>query len=171
MSDRPPPRLRTADRQQLIPAMPLDQLLDTDHQARLVWDFCCGLDLQPLYDRIGSRLGGPGRPALDPRIALALWLYATLEGVGSARALAWLCESHNAFRWLTGGASVNYHGLSDFRAGHAESLDALLTHSVAVPREQGLVDLNRVAHDGLRVRASAGAASFHRKATLEECLQ
>ena len=147
--------------------MPLDQLLDPDHQARLVWDFCCGLDLQPLYDRIGSRVGGPGHPALDPRIATALWLYATLEGVGSARALAWLCTHHNAFRWLTGGVTVNHHTLSDFRVGHLEFLDQLLTHSVAVLREQDLVDLNRVAQDGLRVRACAGAASFRRKPTLE----
>src|SRR3954452_1764351 len=171
MTDRPPPRLRTADRQQLIPPMPLDQLLDTDHQARLVWDFCCGLDLQPLYERIRSRVGGPGHPALDPRIAAALWLYATLEGVGSARALAWLCQHHNAFRWVCGGVSVNYHTLADFRVAHVDFLDSVLTHSVAVLREQRLVDLNRVALDGMRVRASAGAASFHRKATLEECLQ
>jgi transposase len=171
MPDRPPPRLRTADRQQLIPAMPLEQLLDSDHQARLVWDFCLGLDLTPLYDAIGSRVGGPGHPALDPRIAVALWLYATLEGIGSARALDYLCTHHNAFRWLAGGASVNYHTLADFRVGHVELLDGVLTHSVAVLREQGLVDLNRVALDGLRVRASAGAASFHRKATLQECLR
>lgn len=170
MSDRPPARLRVADRQQLIPAMPLDDLLDTDHQARVVWDFCRGLDLSEFYDRIGSREGGPGRAAIDPRICLALWLYATLEGVGSARALAWLCEHHHAFRWVVGGVSVNHHTLSDFRVAHVEFLDRLLTHSVAVLREQGLVDLNRVAHDGMRVHASAGAASFHRRATLQECL-
>jgi transposase len=170
MSDRPPPRLRLADRQQVIPAMPLDDLLETDHQARVVWDFCRGLDLSDFYDRIRSREGGPGRAAIDPRLCIALWLYATLEGVGSARALAWLCENHNAFRWIVGGVSVNHHTLSDFRVDHVEFLDQLLTHSVAVLREQGLVDLNRVAHDGMRVRASAGAASFHRKATLEECL-
>src|SRR5262249_17084222 len=90
---------------------------------------------------------------------------------GSARALAWLCQHHNAFRWLVGGVSVNYHSLSDFRSGHVDFLDRLLTHSVAVLREQDLVDLNRVAQDGMRVRASAGAASFHRKAPLEEHLQ
>src|SRR5829696_2060869 len=168
MSDRPPPRLRTADRQRVLPAMPLEDLLDTDHQARLVWDFCLGLDLTTLYDRIRSRQGGPGHPAIDPRLCVALWLYATLEGVGSARALTWLCSNHNAFRWLAGGVSVNYHTLADFRTGHPEFLDGLLTHSVAVPREQDLVDLNRVALDGMRVRACAGAASFHRKATLEE---
>jgi transposase len=170
-SDRPLPRLRIVDRQQIIPAMPLENLLDSDHQARLVWDFVQGLDLAPLYDQIRSRLGGPGRAAIDPRLCTALWLYATLEGVGSARALAWLCENHNAFRWLCGGVSVNHHTLSDFRVAHGEFLDRALTHSVAVLREQDLVDLNRFAQDGMRVRASAGAASFHRKRTLEEHLQ
>jgi transposase len=171
MSERPAPRLRTVDRQQLIPAMPLENLLDTDHQARLVWDFCLGLDLTPLSDSIRSRVGGPGHPAIDPRICVALWLYATLEGIGSARALAWLCQNHNAFRWLCGGVSVNYHSLADFRVAHLQFLDELLTHSVAVLRAQDLVDLNRVAIDGMRVRASAGAASFRRKQTLEEHLQ
>src|SRR5947209_13975829 len=171
MGERPAPRLRTVDRQQIIPAMPLEDLLETDDQARRVWDFCLGLDLAPLYDRIGSRVGGPGHPAIDPRIGVAVWLYATLEGVGSARALAWLCENHNAFRWLAGGVAVNHHTLADFRVGHLEFLDDLLTHSVAVLREQDLVDLNRVALDGMRVRASAGAASFRRQQTLEEHLQ
>jgi transposase len=145
-------------------------LLDSDHQARAVWDFCRGLDLTPLLDPIRSRHGHPGRPALDPRLAIALWLYATLEGVGSARRLATLCTEHHAFRWLCGGVSVNHHTLADVRVRHLPFLDSLLTHSVAVLREQGLVDLNRVAQDGTRVRASAGAASFRRKPTLGECL-
>lgn len=167
---KPKPRLRCPDRQQLIPAMPLENLLEDNHQARLVWDFVQGLDLAPLLDRIRAVEGHPGAPPADPRLLVALWLYATLEGVGSARALAWLCQRHNAFRWLVGGVSVNYHSLSDFRTGHVAFLDQLLTHSVAVLREQDLVDLNRVAQDGMRVRASAGAASFHRQATLEEHL-
>jgi transposase len=174
MSEQPsaaaPPRLRSPDRQVLLPPMLLEDLLDSDHQARVVWDFCLGLDLTPLYDQIRSRVGGPGRAALDPRLGVALWLYATLEGVGSARALDWLCRNHNAFRWLTGCVSVNYHTLADFRVAHLDFLDGILTHSVAVLREQDLVDLNRVAQDGMRVRASAGAASFRRRPTLEECL-
>ena len=171
MSERPPPRLREVDRQRVIPAMPLDGLLEGDHQARLVWAWCERLDLAPLYDLVRSRQGGPGHPAIDPRICVALWLYATLEGVGSARALALLCQEHNAFRWLAGGVSVNYHTLADFRTAHLAFLDGLLTHSVAVLREQDLVDLNRVALDGMRVRACAGAASFRRRQTLEEHLQ
>src|SRR5215472_17490603 len=170
MSDRPPPRLRLADRQQILPPMPLDQLLDSDHQARIVWDFCLGLDLAPLYDHICSRLGGPGHPAIDPRLCVALWLYATLEGVGSARALAWLCVQHNAFRWLAGGVSVNHHTLSDFYVDNTDFLEQMFKQSVEVLRQQGFVDIDRVAQDGMRVRASAGAASFRRRATLEEAL-
>lgn len=167
----PPPRLRRAERDHLIPAMRLEELLPSDHQARAVWQFVQGVDLTALYASIRAVEGGPGRPALDPRILVALWLYATLEGVGSARALDYLCTAHHAFRWLCGGVSVNYHTLADFRVVHLDVLDALLTHSVATLREQDLVDLNRVAQDGMRVRASAGAASFRRRPTLEHCLQ
>jgi transposase len=154
----------------VLDATPIDGLLESDHQARVVWDFCRGLDVTPLTDPIRSRQGRPGRAALDPRLAIALWRYATLEGVGSARQLATLCTEHHAFRWLCGGVTVNDHTLADVRVEHLDVLDALLTHSVAVLREQGLVDLNRVAQDGTRVRASAGAASFRRKPTPEDCL-
>jgi transposase len=168
---KPAPRLRCADRQLLVPAMPLEDLLTPDHHARTVWQFVLGLDLSPLLNAIRAVEGGPGRPATDPRILVALWLFATVEGVGSARALDWLCTHHHGFRWLCGGVSVNYHTLSDFRVGHPALLDDMLTHSIAVLMEQDLVDLNRVAQDGMRVRASAGAASFRRRPTLERCLQ
>ncbi len=101
---------------------------------------------------------------------MALWLYATIDGVGSARQLDELCRSHSAYQWICGDVSVNYHTLSDFRTDHGELLDQLLTQSVAVLLAEGLVDLNRVAQDGMRVRASAGAASFRRRPTLEEAL-
>jgi hypothetical protein len=99
---------------------------------------------------------------------MALWLYATIEGIGSARQLDELCRSQDAFRWIAGDVSTNYHTLSDFRTAHLELLDKLLTDSVAVLIAEGLVDLNRVAQDGMRVRAGAGAASFRRRPTLEE---
>jgi transposase len=168
---KPQPRLRCADRQTLLPAMPLEDLLAPEHLARTVWEFVQGLDLTPLLESIRSVEGRPGRPAIDPQILVALWLYATIEGIGSARAVAWLCANHHGFRWLCGGVEVNYHTLADFRVAHIEFLDDLLTHSVATLMEQDLIDLNRVAQDGLRVRASAGAASFRRRPTLERCLQ
>jgi len=166
------PRVLEANRSQVeLRPVDLEALLAPDHRARLVWEFVGGLDLAPLYAEIRAVEGHAGRPAIDPKILMALWLYATLEGVGSARALARLCESHDAYRWLAGGVALNAHTLSDFRVGHVEVLDRLLTQSVAGLLKVGVVRLERVAQDGMRVRASAGAASFRRQRSLEECLQ
>jgi transposase len=148
----------------------LDELLPEEHEARIVWEYVCGLDLSQLRQRIQAVEGGPGQAPADPRILLALWLVATLRGVGSARELNRLCQQHVAYRWICGGVSMNYHTLADFRTQHVELLDRLLTESVASLMAEGLVTLDRVAQDGMKVRASAGAASFRRQATLEEAL-
>lgn len=150
--------------------MHVDALLAADHRARVIWSAVEKLDLARFYAAIQARGSSPGRPAIDPRILVALWLYATSEGVGSARELARLCEAHDAYRWICGGVSVNHHTLSDFRVGQLEALDELMTQVLAVLMRRGLVRLERVAQDGMRVRASAGAASFRREASLHKCL-
>jgi transposase len=161
--------MQRPDRYQMrMQVQSLDALLPEDHRARLVWEYVEGLDMTPLYQQIRAVEGRAGRDPIDPRILLALWLYATLDGVGSAREVDRLCEDHVAYQWICGGVSVNYHTLSDFRVDQGEFLDELLTGSVATLMHQGLVTLERVAQDGVRVRASAGAASFRRGPTLEE---
>jgi transposase len=165
------PRLSVPDRQQLLSRLTIDDLLEPDHPARAVWSYVQELDLAPLYDRIHARGSMAGRPAIDPRLLVALWLYATLSGFTSARELAVLCIHYDPFIWLAGGVSVNYHTLADFRTDHPEFLEQLLKHSVEVLRQQGLINLGRIAQDGMRVRASAGAASFRRRETLERLLQ
>jgi transposase len=166
-----PPRLSVPDRQQLLSTMTIDELLEPDHPARAVWAYVEGLDLTPLYDRIRARGHVAGRPAIDPRLLVALWLYATLAGFTSAREIATLCIHYDPFIWLAGGVSVNYHTLADFRTDHPAFVAQLLKQSVEVLRQQGLIDLDRIALDGVRVRASAGAASFHRRETLERLLE
>src|SRR5664279_4820493 len=142
------PRLQFPNRGQLeLRSVDLDGLLGADHRARLVWAFVEGLDLGSLYARIKAVEGHPGRPPIDPRILVALWLYATLEGVGSARALDRLCAEHDAYRWLAGGVGLNYHTLAAFRVEHADVLDRLLTESVAALLADGLVTLQAVAQD------------------------
>jgi transposase len=165
------PRLRCANRSQVVfRASALDDLLPEDHPARLIWQYVEGLDFEPILQQIRSVEGHAGRRPADPKILLALWLYATLKGVGSARELARLCTTHVAYQWICGDVSINHHGLSDFRTGYGDFLDSLLTDSVATLMHEGLVTLDRVAQDGMRVRASAGAASFRREKTLQECL-
>lgn len=164
--------MQRAERHQVeLRAGSLDELLPDEHRARVIWEALEGLDLGAFYAPVGSREGSAGRPAIDPRILVALWLYAACEGVGSARELERLCEQHSAYRWICGGVSVNYHTLSDFRVGHGQALDELMTQILGALMHEGLLGLRRVAQDGMRVRGHAGAASYRRGASLKECLR
>lgn len=168
--DEAPARYDTANRAQIeLQPCDLEALLPPGHAARLVWRFVEGLDLSAFYATIRAREGRAGRPPIDPKILVALWLYATMDGVGSAREVDRLCYAHDAYRWLRGGVSVNYHTLSDFRVAHQAALNDLLTQSIAVLLHRGIVTMARVAQDGTRVRGSAGAGSFRRGETLQEC--
>src|ERR1700752_3211973 len=163
--------MREPERDQIeLRAVDIDSLIGQDHPARVIWAFVEGLDLSELEDRVKARENRPGHPAPSPRLLLALWLYATSDGVGSARALDRLCDSHDVYRWLCGGVSLNYHTLSDFRVGCADLLDRLLVEHLAALANAGLVNLDTLAQDGVRIRASAGAASFRREATLDRHL-
>jgi transposase len=138
----------------------LEALLPSDHRARIVMGFVESLDLRPLYDAIKAREGEPGRPPPDPAVLLGLWLYATIEGVGSARQLERLARCDLAYRWIAGGVPLNYHGLSDFRVAQMEVLDRLLTESVTALIAEGVISLAEIAVDGTKVRANAGRGSF-----------
>ena len=166
------PRLRTAERDQVVfRPLSLNQMLPPDDIARMVWAFVEQCDLSELYASIRAVEGRPGRATTDPKILLALWLLATLKGVGSAHELNRLCQYHLSYQWLCGEVSMNYHTLSDFRVDHAEVLDRLLTQQIAALMHSGAVTLNRVAQDGMKVRANAGKSSFRRAATLDKCLE
>jgi transposase len=163
------PRLREPVRDQIeLRAVDLEALLAPEHPARVIWDYVRGLDLRELEDAVRAREHAPGQAPVSPRLLLALWLFATSQGVGSARALDRLCKSHDAYRWLCGGVGVNYHGLSDFRVAHPELLDRLLTENVTTLSMAGVINLDEVVQDGVRVRASAGASSFRRKKKLHK---
>lgn len=165
------PRLLQPNRMQIeLRASDLESLLAEDHRARLVWGYVVRQDLSTLLDAIKARGSNAGRARIDPHILFALWLYAVLDGVGSGREVARLTCEHDAYRWICGGVSVNYHALNDFRANNEALTDELLSDNVAALAAVGAISLERVAQDGMRVRASAGAASFRREGSLQEHL-
>jgi transposase len=150
-------------------AVTLDDLVPDDHRVRLVWRFVEELDLTALLATIKAVEGQPGHPPPDPRILVALWLFATIEGIGSAREVARLCQEHIAYQWLCGGVGMNAKTLGDFRIAHCAVLERLLVDSFTALIQAGVASLERVAQDGVRVRAAAGAASFRRHSTLQDC--
>jgi transposase len=164
-------RTKLPERQQVeMRLLSLDQMIEADHRVRLVWEYAQACDLTELYERIRAVAGRPGRDAVDPRLLFALWLFATIEGVSSARRLADFTERDLPYMWLCGGVSVNYHLLADFRAQNGALLERLMIESVAVLLHQKLITLETVAQDGMRVRAHAGSSSFRREESLEAAL-
>jgi len=166
------PRLNCAARNQieLVPKS-LDEILAKDHVARNVWRFVQGLDLSTALGQILSVENSAGRPATDPKILLALWLFATLKGISSARLIEEYYGEHDAFKWICGGVKVNYHTISDFRSSQGKLLDELLVQSVAILAQKNVISLEAVSQDGIRVRASAGSSSFRREQTLQSNLE
>jgi len=166
------PRVLRPNRQQMrFTPTDLESLLAEDHPARAIWAVVEKMDLSKFEATIAAREGHAGRPGIDPRILVTLWIYATSDGVGSAREVDRLQEMHHAYQWICGGVHVNHHSLSDFRVDHQEALDDLFTQILGVLMHHGLVDLKRVAQDGMKIRASAGAASFRREKSLTQCLE
>jgi transposase len=167
------PKIRYAQRTQVEMHMSsLDELISDDHKVREIWAYVEQMDLSVLEDSIRSKQGVAGAPAFDPRTLMCLWLYATVEGIGSARCLSRLCQEHLVYRWITGGEVINYHTLSSFRVDCGKILDDLLVASVATLADEGFLDLESmtVAVDGMRVRAAAGRDTMRRRSSLEKSL-
>lgn len=168
----PAPRVVAPDRSQVDPHPKIiDDLIPPDHPARIVWELVQELDLQPLYRGIKAVEHSAGRPAIDPLILVALWVFATEQGVSSARELARRCCDCDPYKWLCGGVSVNYHTLSDFRTDHGQWLKEQVVLIVATLRSEGLADLDNIGQDGMKVRASAGSDTFKKAETLERLLE
>jgi transposase len=164
---QPPPRFQPVNRQQMVwRAVDVEQLVEPDHLARAIWEMTGRLDLKPYTDAVRAVEGSAGRSAIDPRLLIALWIYAYSEKVSSAREVERRCAYHPAYQWLTGCEVVNHHTLSDFRVQHQEALDGLFAQRLAILSSEGLITLERVAHDGTKVKASASGNSFHREKTL-----
>jgi transposase len=167
-----PVRLRQPDRSQveMIVQCP-DDLIPQEHEARVIWKVCASQDLSEFCEPIKAREGVCGRDATSPTLLAALWLYAAVRGIGSARELARLCKESKPFQWLCAGVSLNHHTLSDFRVDHGAALDALFTRVLATLVEKGLVKVYRISQDGTRVRACAGASSYRRQERLQKLLE
>ena len=166
------PRLIPVDRKQMrIVPVDVERLIPDDHEARAIWDFVGSLDLAPCYGDIGSVEGDAGRPAYDPHVLMSIWVYAYAKGIGSAREIARRTEYDPAFQWLTGMEIINYHTLSDFRVDHKEYLDQLFVQALGIMSAEGLVTLERVAHDGTKVKACAGADGFRREERIKQHLK
>jgi len=165
------PRLRPIDRKQMIlHPVEIERLIPLDHEARALWEFLGSLDLSCYHDHIESKEGKAGAPAFDPRLLACIWLYSYSKGINSAREAAKLTEYHPAYQWLTGMRPVNYHTLADFRSSYGKALSDLYAQTLAVLSCEGLITMERVMHDGTKIRSFAGKKGFRSERTIKKFL-
>jgi transposase len=168
----PAKRLKPIDRSQCFwGAIDIEKLVEEDHPARGIWAMVNQLDLTRLEEKIKAVEGRAGQSSLDPRLLMALWIYAYSEGVSSARELSRMSEYEPGCQWLTGMQAVNHHTLSDFRVQHKEELDQIFVQVLGLLSAEGCIELKRIAHDGTKIKAQAGASSFHREERIRQHLQ
>jgi transposase len=168
----PAPRISSPDRSRFDPnPRRIDELIPEGHKVRLIWALVEKLDVESLYQGVKSVEGHPGRPIIDPRILVALWLYATDEHIASAREVARRCVDCDPYKWICGGVEVSYHTLTDFRVEHPEWLGQQVVANIAAMRAEGVVSLDTLGQDGMRVRANAGNDSFKKAEKLAQLLE
>lgn len=166
------PRLKMINRKQmLLRAVDVEELIPMDHEVRAIWKFVERLDLSSYYKEIKVREGEAGRPAMDPQLMISLWIYSYSKGISSAREIARLCEHGPAYQWLTGLEPINYHTISDFRVDNKEALEGLFTEVLGLLSAEGLVSLERVMHDGTKIKACASADTFRREDRVRKHLE
>jgi len=165
-------RLKPINRQQMVlRAVEVEKLVPEDHEVRAIWEFVGYLDLSQYYEAIHAEEGEAGSSAFDPRVLISCWLYAYSKGVGEAREVSRLTEEDSAYQWITGLKAINYHTLSDFRVDHKEALDELFIGSLGVMSAEGLITLERVMHDGIKVKACASSDTFRREERIRKHLE
>ncbi|MDD5704909.1 MAG: IS1182 family transposase [Kiritimatiellae bacterium] len=163
-------RFRTIDRCQMqFRTLDVDRLVEPDHVVRAIWELSGRLDWSLYVESVKAVDGCAGRPAWDPRLLACIWVYAYTRGIGSARAIARQMEFDPAFQWLAGLETVNYHTLADFRTRRRD-VEELFVQLLGVLSAEGLVVLQRITHDGTKIRACASSGSFRREKRIREHL-
>ena len=166
------PRVKPIDRSQMLwRSIDVEQLVEEDHPTRAIWALSGQLALESFYAPIEAVEGVAGRRPWDPRLLISLWVYAYSRGISSAREVERRCEFDPAFQWLCGMESVNHHTLSDFRVAHDRALKELFVELLGVLSAEGLISLERVMHDGTKIRAQVSRQSFQREERLRAHLQ
>jgi transposase len=166
------PRLKAINRKQLVMrTIDLEESISEDHPARAIWAMVERLDMSRFEATIKAVEGHAGQSRLDPRVLIALWIYANSEGISSARELWRLCQYEPGCQWITGLSEINHQTLSDFRVEHRQALDQMFTQVLGILSADGLIELKQVMQDGTKIKANAAAGSFHREQHLRRHLE
>jgi transposase len=147
----------------LMPPSVRDWLPD-GHLAWFVLDVVERLDLEAVFDDYRSR--GCGRPAHDPRMMVALFLYSYSVGERSSRRIERRCVEDVAFRVIAANQAPDHTTIARFRVRHARVLADLFVEVLALCQKAGMVKVGKVAVDGTKMAANAGLSANRKRVAI-----
>ncbi len=154
------------DQEFLLPPNMVDWLPE-GHLAWFVIDTVAEMDTSVIHQRAArcrdgqERRNAAGRAAYDPVMLLTLLIYAYACGERSSRRIERLCITDVAFKLICAGDVPDHTVLARFRKDHVEALTGLLTESLVLAAQLGMVSLGVVAFDGVRIGANASRYVNH----------
>jgi len=146
----------------------LDDCLEHDHKARIIWECVQAMDTNSCFRHLKTMINGRGRKATNPEVLLALWILACTDNISSSRVLVDLTKKHDAYRWICGGVAINHDMLCTFRSLDTSIFEDLCTSCLALMQFEGLLSDSDFAQDGTRIQSAAGNGSGRREKTLLE---
>ncbi|MBT2514334.1 transposase [Arthrobacter sp. ISL-30] len=135
--------------------LPVDmrEWLPPDHLAWFLIDTIEALDTTGLEK--SRKVGGAGAAGYDPRMLLALLMYAYCRGVRSSRQIERLCSTDVAFRVLCAQDGPDHCTIARFRSDCQDAFEDLFAQVLLVAARAGLARFGTVAIDGTKISANA----------------
>jgi len=157
---------KSPDRNQLLVLPPnLNDWLRPDHPARLVLSYLEEIDLSRFYAAYTSAVG---QPPYDPKMMLAIILYAAVVNITSSRKIEERLEDDIAFRFLTAGLHPDHDTIADFRKRHAGLMEDVFVGGVRLAIKSGMATLNHAVIDGTKMQANAAKGKRMSKKELKQ---
>lgn len=148
----------------------IDDCVPADHLARFIVAIVAMLDLSVFYAWYAAVGGEP----IDPKVLLALVLYAYATGVFSSRKIEKATYEVIPFRFIAGGLHPDHDTIANFRKTFLAELKGVFAQVLLIAREMGYLKLGNISLDGSKVHADASkshAVSYGRLLKLEEQLR
>src|SRR5579859_5641516 len=127
--------------------------LDEGHLAWFVLDVVEVIDTSKFHALHPN--DGPGRPAYDPDMMLALLFYAYMSGVRSSRRIESLCHTDAAFRVIAGDVVPDHATVARFVVDHEQAIEDCFFEVLRLCAKAGLVSVGTIAIDGTKMAGDA----------------
>jgi transposase len=147
----------------------LEDLLPSDHTARMIREFVDAQDLEKLKFKI--RTAEDGRPNYSANLLLKVWLYGYVTKIRTTRGLERACMDQVGMLWLTGMQRPDHTTLWRFWRDNRKALRKVFKRLLEIAAELNFIGMVLQAIDGTKIVSQASEQQGWHRAELEKTLK